>query len=161
MKRFAYIRNGGQTGIERAALNAAKEHGTSIRGWCPKGGPADDFPNPPGVLLKYPELTETPERDFAQSNEWNIRDSHATLIIAPLGTYSTVANKETIHLAKLFERRVLLISDREDRRDLREWISRLGYGVDLYVTGPSEEQRPGSYELAKWVMARILERDRG
>lgn len=161
MRKIAFVRNGGQPGTERAALNAAKEHGVPITGWCPQGGLTEDYPNPPGITIKYPELQQTPQRDFAQSIEWNIRDSHATLIVAPIGTYSDVASKAIIHLAQLYERRVLLVSGKEDRRDLREWMSRLGYGIDLFLTGPRESERPGAYEFTKWVMSQIFENDRG
>ena len=48
------IISGGQTGIDRAALDAAIEMGVDYGGWCPKGGWAEDFPKPPGLLARYP-----------------------------------------------------------------------------------------------------------
>jgi Circularly permutated YpsA SLOG family len=75
------ITSGGQTGVDRAALDLAIEYGMSWGGWCPKGGWAEDFPDPPGLLTKYPNLRETPLARTKQRTEWNVRDSDATLII--------------------------------------------------------------------------------
>ena len=57
-------------------------------GWCPKGGWAEDFPDPPGLLNKYPNLRETPVSQPEQRTEWNVRDSDAILIIADRGGLS-------------------------------------------------------------------------
>jgi len=37
------MRSGGQTGVDRAALDAAVLMGRPYEGWCPKGGWAEDF----------------------------------------------------------------------------------------------------------------------
>jgi hypothetical protein len=51
---------GGQSGVDRAVLDVAIERGIDYGGWCPKGGWAEDFPEPPGVLARYPALEATP-----------------------------------------------------------------------------------------------------
>ncbi|MCD4695376.1 MAG: putative molybdenum carrier protein [Bacteroidales bacterium] len=48
------IISGGQTGVDRAALDFAKEHDIARGGWCPKGRKAEDGRIPE----KYP-LTES------------------------------------------------------------------------------------------------------
>ena len=83
MKRIRKIRSGGQTGVDRAALDAARQCGLKICGWCPKGGWAEDCPEPPGLLALYPELRETPSENVSQRTVWNVRDADATLIICP------------------------------------------------------------------------------
>src|SRR5512135_1417147 len=40
------ILSGGQTGVDRAALDAALEKGIPCGGWCPKGGWAEDMARP-------------------------------------------------------------------------------------------------------------------
>jgi Circularly permutated YpsA SLOG family len=50
-----------------------------------KGGWAEDLPNPPGLLAKYPKLRETPQSNPLQRTEWNVRDSDAALIITDGG----------------------------------------------------------------------------
>src|SRR5262245_24097858 len=77
------IRSGGQTGVDRAALDSALEHGLEYVGWCPAGGWAEDMPEPPGLLARYPLLTPTSPRDPRQRTAWNVRDSDATLVLLP------------------------------------------------------------------------------
>lgn len=83
MDKIASIRTGGQTGVDRAALFIARKYNIPIVGWCPKNGWAEDMPRSPGIRALYPELKETPEEDVSQRTKWNVRDSHATLIISP------------------------------------------------------------------------------
>jgi len=59
MAKIASIRSGGQSGVDRAALDAARAAGIRIEGWVPEGGWAEDYPTPPGVLVLYPELRPT------------------------------------------------------------------------------------------------------
>ena len=75
------IVTGGQTGVDRAALDVAVTSGIDYGGWCPRGGWAEDFPEPPGVRARFPQLRETPLADPAQRTAWNIRDSDAVLIL--------------------------------------------------------------------------------
>jgi hypothetical protein len=82
-KKIRGIRTGGQSGVDRAAMDFAREQGFPLCGWCPKGGWAEDYLDPPGVLHDYPELTETPSEDTAQRTKWNMRDCDAILTIIP------------------------------------------------------------------------------
>eukprot|EP01061_Rhynchopus_euleeides_P026874 TRINITY_DN4374_c0_g2_i1.p1 TRINITY_DN4374_c0_g2~~TRINITY_DN4374_c0_g2_i1.p1 ORF type:complete len:203 (+),score=30.86 TRINITY_DN4374_c0_g2_i1:233-841(+) len=68
--------SGGQTGVDRAALDAAFALQLPMGGWCPKGRRAEDG----SIDSKYP-LVETPTRNYKQRTEWNVRDSDATLIL--------------------------------------------------------------------------------
>src|SRR6185437_1847485 len=76
---------GGQSGVDRAVLDVAIAQGMGYGGWCPKGGWAEDFPTPPGLLARYPKLAETPLADPAQRTEWNVRDADACLIVVDTG----------------------------------------------------------------------------
>jgi hypothetical protein len=71
------IISGGQTGVDRAALDWAMEHGVQHGGWCPAGRRAED-----GVIPERYSLQETPARQYQQRTRWNVRDSDATLIIS-------------------------------------------------------------------------------
>ena len=81
--------SGGQTGVDRAALDTALSFGIPCGGWCPKGRFAEDGP----IAARYP-LTETPSDRAIQRTEWNVRDSDATLVIvrgpAAGGTPATI-----------------------------------------------------------------------
>ncbi len=68
--------SGGQTGVDRAALDVAMERGMAAGGWCPAGRWAEDGPIPTDYLLR-----ETPSAEPAQRTEWNVRDSHGTLLL--------------------------------------------------------------------------------
>src|ERR1700722_8066936 len=74
--------SGGQSGVDRAVLDVALAQDIDYGGWCPKGGWAEDLPEPPGLLAKYPLLKETPLADPAQRTEWNVRDADACMILA-------------------------------------------------------------------------------
>ena len=70
------IISGGQSGVDRAALDAAREMGVPVGGWCPKGRRAED-----GAIAACYPLDETPSDQYAQRTEWNIRDSDGTLVL--------------------------------------------------------------------------------
>jgi hypothetical protein len=75
------ILSGGQTGVDRAALDAALAAGIAYAGWCPQGGWAEDLPRAPGLLARYPKLQETPGTDPLQRTEWNVRDADRLLVL--------------------------------------------------------------------------------
>src|SRR6516225_1039000 len=77
---------------------------------CPKGGWAEDFPHPPGLLFKYPALRETPCARPEQRTEWNVRDSDAILIIAdPKGLSVSKGTRRAKECADRFGKPLLVI----------------------------------------------------
>ncbi len=70
------IISGGQSGVDRAALDFALKHRISCGGWCPLGRMAEDgkIPN------RYP-LKETESEDPSFRTRKNIEDSDGSLII--------------------------------------------------------------------------------
>jgi hypothetical protein len=66
--------SGGQTGVDRAALDAALELGVPCGGWCPKGRRAEDG----RIDGRYP-LAETPSADYGERTRRNVGDSDGTL----------------------------------------------------------------------------------
>jgi hypothetical protein len=153
------IRSGGQTGVDRAALDVAIALGIEYTGWCPRGGWAEDFPNPPGVLARYPLLRETPSADPDQRTAWNVRDSYATLILIrgnelALSPGSSFAKRAA---ELIFERPCLVadVSAEGSPTELDRWLNELiatqgsrGAFV-LHVAGPRESEAPGIYLTAK------------
>src|SRR3954471_16191521 len=68
--------SGGETGVDRAALDVACARGITCGGWCPQGRVGDD-----GRPTRRSELEETPPASYLQCTEWNVRDSDGTLIL--------------------------------------------------------------------------------
>ncbi len=73
---LAKIISGGQTGVDRAALDVALERGLPCGGWCPQGRRAEDG----AIPERYP-LRETPTPAYPQRTEWNVRDADGTLVL--------------------------------------------------------------------------------
>lgn len=151
------IRTGGQTGVDRAALDFALRRGLRYGGWCPLGGWAEDHPTAPGVLTNYPRLTETPSAVPEQRTAWNVRDSHATLILVRKGELErspgTVFTRECAELVFLRPCLVIDISAAEAPAAARDWLTRTAAGLavpDLWlnVAGPRESQSLGIYAEA-------------
>ena len=70
------IVSGGQSGVDRAALDAARALGMPAGGWCPRGRIAED-----GSIRRRYRMLETPSAGYVERTEWNARDSDATLIV--------------------------------------------------------------------------------
>ncbi|NBB74153.1 MAG: molybdenum cofactor carrier [Bacteroidetes bacterium] len=144
------IVSGGQTGVDRAALDAALEHGVPIGGWCPRGRRAEDGQ----LAARYP-LQETPATDYAQRTAWNVRDSDGTLILvagAPEG--GTALTVEEARRRK----KPFLQTDVEANgvNRIHTWLRQHDVAV-LNVAGPRASEAPGIYEAAYALMMRVLE----
>ncbi len=133
--------SGGQTGVDRAALDAAAEMGIACGGWCPAGRRAEDG----AVPVRYP-LRETPSADPAERTAWNVRDSDGTLVLTagPLSGGTTLAIQAAHDL-----RRPLLVVELPagDAEHVRRWIADREIRT-LNVAGPREGERPGIGRMA-------------
>src|SRR3954451_3381752 len=153
------IVSGGQTGVDRAALDVAVERGLPYGGWCPRGGWAEDLPHPPGLLARYPQLRETPGAEPSQRTRWNVRDSDATLIIldaaAPEPGSGTAL---TLAVARELGRPVAPVDLAAP--DAGECASALlatvPSGGALNVAGPRESGSPGIHARARAFLAELL-----
>jgi hypothetical protein len=159
------VRTGGQSGVDRAALDVAIAMGLSYAGWCPAGGWAEDFPVPPGLLDRYPMLTETPAKDPRQRTAWNVRDSDATLIVIPAGEFAESAGTSFTRVcAELVFVKPLHVSSLEDPASadsaiqwLRECLRLHETSLVLNVAGPRESESPGIYERSRRHLARVFD----
>jgi Circularly permutated YpsA SLOG family len=147
--------SGGQSGVDRAALEVALARGIPYGGWCPQGGWAEDFPDPPGLLAKYPNLRETPLADPAQRTEWNVRDADACLIVADAGGLEVSAGTAlALDLAHRYRKPVFVASlgHADVLKDASLWLRvqqlRHGTALKLAVGGLRESEAPGIYQRA-------------
>ena len=145
------IISGGQTGVDRAALDVAIELGIEHGGWCPRGRAAED-----GVIDDRYALVETASRRPAVRTEANVRDADATLILCrgPLTGGTALTRKLAIQNAK-----PLLIVDAlaaAPTTDVRAWIEEHAPAGVLNVAGPRESTAPGIEEWATAYLRRAL-----
>ncbi|MGI6229678.1 MAG: GNAT family N-acetyltransferase [Tractidigestivibacter sp.] len=160
MPLVSQVRSGGQTGADRGGLDAARAAGVPICGWCPPGGLAEDLPEPPGLLTLYPELKEGKTDGYVERTAWNVRDSHATLIVSPGGLEPKSGTEMTVFFARRFRRPVLVLEGvdvQDDAARALKWLKDLGMrGITLNVAGPRESKMPGVYALTKGIVSSIL-----
>jgi hypothetical protein len=147
---FTRIVSGGQTGVDRAALDVALEMGLACGGWCPRGRKAEDGP----ISSRYP-LRETPGADYPQRTEWNVRDADGTLILTrgtpKGGTALTI--ELAIRLGKPYL--VLDLAQAPGADEVRAWAESNGVNV-LNVAGPRESDNPGIHEEAVRFLRKLL-----
>jgi hypothetical protein len=147
---FTKIVSGGQTGVDRAALDVSLEWGLPCGGWCPQGRRAEDGP----IDSRYP-LMETPLPDYPQRTEWNVRDADGTLVLTrgrrKGGTALTIAVAR--RLAKPYL--VVNLNKKPMVEKVRDWAAGRQIRV-LNVAGPRESENPGIYEQAVQFLRQLL-----
>lgn len=145
------IVSGGQTGVDRAALDVAKELKVPYGGWCPKGRWAED-----GAISEYYlNMKETPSEKPEQRTEWNVRDSDGTLIIVkdePMG-----GTLYTIEMAKKHGKPfyVLNLAKEKNVDKVIAWIKDQNVRV-LNIAGPRASQTTGIYNSAQHIIQSLL-----
>jgi hypothetical protein len=144
------IVSGGQTGVDRAALEVALARGLVCGGWCPRRRRAEDG----AIDARFP-LRETPSPDYSERTAWNVRDSDATLILVrgPLrgGTARTSDCARTLGRPH----RIVDLSADPDADGVRTWLAEHRVSA-LNVAGPRESQSPGIGALARAFLERVL-----
>jgi len=148
--RLRKIVSGGQTGVDRGALDAAIALGIPHGGWCPRGRLAED-----GRIPDRYELSETDSPKYAARTERNVLDSDATLILCrgrPTG-----GTELTLHLARQHGKPHLLVDldDPPKLAEVRRWLEDEQVAL-LNVAGPRESQSPGIGKQSAEFMAELL-----
>jgi hypothetical protein len=120
--RTLEVWSGGQTGVDRAAWDAARAAGLRTAGWVPRGRLAEDGVIP-GI---YTDVRETPSPEYAERTTWNVRDSDATLILYRKAL--TGGSLFTKIVAERLDRPVLTLdldahSEAEATRRVCHWLS--------------------------------------
>jgi hypothetical protein len=144
------IVSGGQTGVDRAALDLALRLGLACGGWIPKGRRTDDGVLPP----RYP-LRETPHRGYPERTRRNVLEADATLIVtrgAPTG--GTALTRTYAHRLG----RPYWLADLAGEADpvaVRVWLDGRGVRI-LNVAGPRESTAPGIYAEAMRFLHAVL-----
>jgi hypothetical protein len=171
MRALQKVISGGQTGVDQAALRAAKDCGLEIGGWCPPGRACETGSIPPEFpLQETPEerSPDAPEVPRSQRTKWNVRDSDGTLVLRSherSGFPTSPGTEWTIACAARYERALLVleIEDPEAKGKIERWLA--GDSIKtLNVAGRSEGTAPGigesAYGLLKEIFATANEKRR-
>lgn len=154
------IVTGGQTGVDRAALDIAIVFKIPHGGWCPYERKAEDGTIPAKYKLKEaptPTAEESldPDTIYKKRTELNARDSDGTLIIvkdAPMG-----GTLYTIEMAEKHKKPYLIfnLANNPEITDVVNWIIKNNIRK-LNVAGPRASQTVGIYDAAYDVLQQLL-----
>ncbi len=141
------VLSGGQTGVDRAALDVALELGIPCGGWCPRGRLAEDG----RIDLRYP-LQETSSSDYAERTRRNVVESDATLVITPGPPHggSALAITEAERRGKPYVVLDLLLPENGAAAVLG-WLAAVR-PERLNVAGPRESEAPGVYARTRTLL---------
>ncbi|WPL15975.1 Putative molybdenum carrier [Thiorhodovibrio winogradskyi] len=147
------IVSGGQTGVDRAALDVALALGVNAGGWCPDGRLAEDG-RIPG---RYPVIP-LPGAGYRQRTKRNVADSDGTVIIyfgSPSG-----GTEQTLLCSIQMQKPYLLIDATElsvarASDKLARFIREVGIGV-LNVAGPRASGAPEAYSYTYRLLESLL-----
>lgn len=159
--------SGGQTGVDRAAIDVASGYGIPIGGWAPRGWAAED-----GVVpVRYRTvLRECPDRGepYAARTRRNVLASDLVLVVVPLEGGGP-GTRLTERLAEEHGRPLLRIplgADRQARAEIQQrgitvrwWLrtnARPG-GTVLMVAGPRASRWAHGVEVTERLLAAVLD----
>jgi hypothetical protein len=148
------IVSGGQTGVDRGALDAALGEGFSCGGWMPGDRMAED-----GVISERYPLTTLPHGNYRQRTRLNVVDSDGTAIL--YDGHLNGGTRLTHDLCGLVERPCMLVSARAITDPIAAAKVILKF-IDhnrietLNVAGPRASRWNGGYSFALAVVGGVI-----
>ena len=147
------IISGGQTGVDRAALDSAIALRIPHGGWCPAGRRAED-----GRIDERYRLVELVSPRYGDRTRKNVEDSDGTLIL----------NREILEggtaLTLIFTRNlskpvmIVDLDNPQEQSEIRNWLV-TNQIKQCNVAGPRESKRPGIYLQAYRFLHLLLSPD--
>lgn len=153
------IVSGGQTGVDRGALDAALAAHFACGGWCPADRSAEDGPIP----VIYP-LTPLTGGGYRQRTRQNVIDSDGTLIVfngTLTGGALTGGTKLTAEIATVHGKPLLVIDASKFREaaagaTILRWLHQHSVRV-LNVAGPRRSRWSQGCDYTRQVIGQLLE----
>lgn len=140
MKSNLTIISGGQTGVDRAALDFALQHGIETGGWCPKLRLAED-----GTIPEQYPVKEIDSEEYDERTRHNVCDSDGTLVF--ISDDIDEGTQLTLDLADEFNKPLFIVSLKtfNNNNRIKQWLEN-HHIKTLNIAGPSESNSPGIYK---------------
>lgn len=148
------IISGGQTGVDRAGLDAAMESGIPVGGYCPEDRLAEDG----AIPAKYP-LTELASGGYPARTEKNVMEADGTLILN-VGELSD-GTRYTLDCALKHGKPYLVVQLDNNPGTVMviRWLE--GHSIRiLNIAGPRESKHPRAYDMAYMFLRRLFTQGR-
>ena len=142
------IISGGQTGVDRAGLDAAIKLGIPHGGWCPLGRKAED-----GVIPAKYQLIEGPSPGYPWRTEANVKAADITMIYC----HDIRSSRGTALTAKLCAKHsktyIDVIRELSNFNNVEDGYDHVASLIKFYsvinVAGPRESTNPGIFEASR------------
>lgn len=150
------IFSGGQTGVDRAALDFALENNFWISGYVPKGRRAEDG----RISDIYPNLIETRSEDPAERTKLNIRLADATIIISQGALIG--GSKLTMEFAGHYQKPILhldlsVLPHEEAVKQAKDWLTSTEPET-LNIAGPRASEDEQIYSKTKQFLTALFDK---
>lgn len=144
------ILSGGQTGVDRAAMDQAMEAGLLCTGWCPKGRKSED-----GTIPERYPLVETPSEDYDVRNERNVLDADGVIVV--VDGAPDAGTRLTIELAYRHEKPFYLLDLQQPLMPdiVAHWVRKFRIQI-VNIAGPRESHSPGMYDRSAEVLKELF-----
>jgi len=147
------IISGGQTGVDRAALDVALRHGIECGGWCPAGR-LDEL----GEIPNHYPVRELQGAGFTERTLQNVKDSDGTIVV-----YSGElrgGTEQTVRFCVDLKRPHQLINTSKISADgaarvIADFVGENKIGI-LNVAGPRQSEWPEGYNYTSRALSAFL-----
>ena len=145
------IISGGQTGVDRAALDIAIELGIPYSGFCPKGRRAED-----GIIPSKYDLIEIDSIEYTDRTIKNIECSEGTLILhIDIISNGTALTKEYCIQKDIPVMKINILGEKKlSRLNFIHWLRENSIDI-LNIAGPRESEG-AIYNVSKNVLYHLL-----